>query len=98
MLIGEGGADRHVGGGTGGLADYETSTAGVIASLINPRINAGDAAGDTYSNVHDLAGSPFDDTLVGDDHGNNMLGNAGNDIMVGGHATTPSMADRVPTL
>jgi hypothetical protein len=81
VLIGGPGADQHIGGGKGGLVDYETSNVGVIASFANPAANTNDAKGDTYSNIFDMAGTAFDDTLTGDSNANNFLGNGGNDVM-----------------
>src|ERR1051325_2796432 len=79
------GADKIFGGAGGGIIDYEIATAGVVASLANPSVNTGDAAGDQYFGpVHDLAGSAFVDTLIGDGNNNNMLGLSGNDTMMAG--------------
>ena len=79
------GADTIFAGAGGGLIDYEIATTGLVASLANSSINTGDAAGDQYFGpVHDLAGSPFADTLIGDGNNNNMLGLSGNDTMTGG--------------
>jgi len=80
-MIGGPGADQHIGGAGKGLIDYETSLAGLTASLANPSINTNDAQGDTYSNLFDMAGSAFDDTLIGDGNNNNYLGNGGNDAI-----------------
>lgn len=94
VLIGGSGADRLSGAGTGNLVDYETAKSGLTASLANSSINTGDAAGDTYVKLRgaDLAGSPFDDVLYGDDGNNNILGDPnlgvykrfGNDKLYGG--------------
>jgi Ca2+-binding RTX toxin-like protein len=70
------------------VASYETATSGVVASLTNPAINTGDAAGDTYILIEGLAGSAFDDTLIGTaDWGagghNSLEGGAGNDTLIG---------------
>jgi Ca2+-binding RTX toxin-like protein len=70
------------------VASYETATSGVVASLTNPAINTGDAAGDTYILIEGLAGSAFDDTLIGTagwgTQGHNSLeGGAGNDTLIG---------------
>ncbi|HJZ34030.1 MAG TPA: hypothetical protein VKF35_23130 [Hyphomicrobiaceae bacterium] len=70
------------------VASYETATSGVVASLTNPAINTGDAAGDTYILIEGLVGSAFDDTLIGtagwgaDGH-NSLEGGAGNDTLIG---------------
>jgi hypothetical protein len=70
------------------LADYEAATAGVIADLANPSINTGFAAGDTYSNVHDLAGPGYDSLLIGDNAGDNIVGGTGDNILSGGGGST----------
>ena len=81
--------DPEFGAGDGfDVASYETATSGVIASLSNPAINTGDAAGDTYILIEGLAGSAFDDTLIGTAgwgaEGHNTLeGGAGNDTLIG---------------
>jgi hypothetical protein len=68
-----------------GLADYEVAPTGVVASLANPSINTGWAAADSYSNVHDLAGSGYDDVLYADNYTNdNLLGNGGDNILYAG--------------
>lgn len=86
VLIGGSGADDiHGGVGGGGyLIDYETATVGVTASMENPSINTGDAAGDRYFNLfgRDLAGSPFNDVLYGDAGNNNIIGDP--DVLVYG--------------
>lgn len=96
VLIGGSGADHLHGAGTGNEVDYETAESGLTASLANPSINTGDAAGDTYENLAnnaDLAGSPYDDVLFGDSHNNVILGDPdidfyggrfGNDKLFGG--------------
>ncbi|KPF83592.1 hypothetical protein IP78_01800, partial [Brevundimonas sp. AAP58] len=94
VLIGGSGADELHAGTGGNLIDYETALSGVIASMENPSINTGDAAGDTYFGLfgHDLAGSPFNDILYGDAGSNNIIGdpdvtvyqNTGVDQLYGG--------------
>src|SRR5262249_21453115 len=70
------------------VASYETATSGVVASLTDPTINTGDAAGDTYILIEGLVGSAFDDTLIGTGgwgaagH-NTREGGAGNDTLIG---------------
>jgi Ca2+-binding RTX toxin-like protein len=70
------------------IASYETATSGVVASLTDSTINTGDAAGDTYILIEGLAGSAFDDTLIGtagwgDEANNTLEGGAGNDTLIG---------------
>ena len=93
VLVGFGGNDILIGGAGGDLlsgglgsdtASYENAPAGVTASLANPSINTGEAAGDTYSSIERLIGSVFDDTLIGNGIANALTGGAGNDTLDGG--------------
>lgn len=103
VLIGGAGADELHASGTGNLIDYETALSGVVASMENPSINTGDAAGDTYFNLGgaDLAGSPFDDVLIGDAGNNNIIGDPdlgvygrwGNDYLYGGGGSDTLQGD-----
>ena len=78
MLEGGAGADQLDGGpppplssgGTPDIASYAGDAAGVTASLADPSLNTGDAAGDSYTNINGLMGSSFDDILFGDDQDN----------------------------
>lgn len=92
VLEGLAGADTLIGGLGANTASYEHSPdqgggLGVIASLLTPASNTGDALGDTYSLIQNLTGSAFDDTLVGDTNNNILTGGAGNDTMSGGLGT-----------
>ncbi|BCW88353.1 hypothetical protein sos41_14920 [Alphaproteobacteria bacterium SO-S41] len=84
VMIGDKGADYLDGGAGNDLADYETAEAGLTASLATPSINTGDAAGDVYVSIEDLAGSFYDDVLYGDAQNNSILGLGGNDRIYGG--------------
>jgi Ca2+-binding RTX toxin-like protein len=83
LLRGNGGAD--VLNGMGGLdtVSYVQAAAGVTASLSDPSINTGDAVGDTYISIEFLAGSFFDDVLIGDAGNNWFRGYAGADSFDG---------------
>jgi len=77
------GAD-YLSGGTGtDTASYVNASAGVIASLANPTINTGEAAGDTYNSIENLTGSAHDDALNGNAGINLIRGRDGDDTLKG---------------
>jgi Ca2+-binding RTX toxin-like protein len=82
-LMGRAGADVLNGGNGADTASYAGSLAAVVASLINPAINTGDAKGDSYISIEHLTGSSFDDTLQGSDGRNILIGGAGDDAIRG---------------
>ncbi|MFI0849421.1 beta strand repeat-containing protein [Mesorhizobium sp. IMUNJ 23232] len=84
ILVGGAGADRLDGGEGIDIADYSGSSANVQVSLRLNSGKGGDAQGDTFANIEQVAGGAFDDDLEGDDAANKLFGNAGNDILVGG--------------
>lgn len=92
LLEGMAGADRLEGGAGSNTASYANSGAvsgsiGITASLLtplDPTGNTGDATGDTYSQIQNLLGSAYDDTLTGDAGDNRLDGAAGNDLLTGG--------------
>lgn len=77
------GADVLDGGAGNDVATYENATAFVVASLTDSLINVGDAAGDTYNSVENLAGSAYSDTLIGNSSANKLSGGDGNDTLEG---------------
>ncbi|KQU01171.1 beta strand repeat-containing protein [Rhizobium sp. Leaf453] len=81
-LTGGVGADTLNGGNGTDRASYEAAAAAVVASLTSPAGNTGDAAGDTYNSIENLAGSAFNDTLTGNSGINLILGGAGNDTII----------------
>jgi len=83
VLTGGGGADALDGGGGTDTASYAGSEA-VTASLAAPGSNTGDAAGDTYAGVENLAGGDGDDHLTGDGEDNVLSGGSGDDVLLGG--------------
>ncbi|PZU19286.1 MAG: hypothetical protein DI589_21890 [Shinella sp.] len=83
-LIGGAGADRLFGGGGIDTASYADAAQRVVASLLKPSTNTGDAAGDTYSSIENLTGSRFNDKLTGNSGANVLSGGDGNDILMGG--------------
>ena len=66
------------------IVSYWGAPEGLTASLSNPEINTGAAAGDTYGpSVEGLGGTAFNDTLIGDHRGNILLGGEGQDFLYG---------------
>lgn len=89
VLEGLAGADVLDGGSGNNTASYEHAAdqgggIGVTASLVVAASNTGDALGDSYSNIQNLVGSAFDDTLTGDAGANIIDGGIGNDIITSG--------------
>ncbi|HEX2255141.1 MAG TPA: calcium-binding protein [Afifellaceae bacterium] len=82
-LVGGVGADRLNGGAGRDTASYSTATAGLRADLLDPSLNSGEAAGDSYLLIEDLVGSRFGDSLRGDDAANRLSGAGGNDTLAG---------------
>jgi Ca2+-binding RTX toxin-like protein len=84
ILEGGAGADRYFGGGGVDYASYLNASTGVTVSLTAPATNTGDAAGDLYNLVENLAGSQFADSLTGNLGPNVLLGLGGADTLTGG--------------
>jgi Ca2+-binding RTX toxin-like protein len=63
ILIGGLGADVHNGGAGTDLVTYAAAAAAVTVDLVDGA-NAGEAAGDTYSDIENFTGSTFNDTFV----------------------------------
>lgn len=92
-LVGGGGIDHLRGGpgadlldGTAGAAyaDYADATSSVSAYLTWGAGNTGDAAGDRFTAISGLVGSPYDDILSGSDTAYHLEGGDGNDWLFGG--------------
>jgi Ca2+-binding RTX toxin-like protein len=83
LLVGGAGADQLFGGAGIDTAAYVDSTSGVVANMTLPATNTGDAAGDTYNLIENLAGSAFADTLTGNALANTLNGLSGNDTLNG---------------
>ena len=94
ILSGGAGADTLVGGaGNDGLdggdgtdtADYSSATAAVAVDLsITTGQNTGGAGIDTLTNIENLTGSAFADSLTGNSGDNVLNGGTGADTLVGG--------------
>lgn len=83
VLVGGAGADQLDGGGGVDLADYWSSPEGVNVSLLTGTGGGGDAEGDTLTDIENVAGSNHADTLWGNDDGNQLYAQGGDDIVKG---------------
>ena len=84
-LNGGAGDDNLDGGAGNDTASYAGATAAVTVNLsISEAQDTMGAGTDTLSNIENLTGSDFDDTLIGNDNSNTLRGAAGNDILQGG--------------
>jgi len=83
VLEGVTGADVLNGGRGFDFARYKAAPIGVTASLADPTVNTGHAAGDTYISIEGLQGSDFADTLIGNDANNVLVGGRGADFLDG---------------
>ena len=87
VLNGGVGGDHLDGGAGSDTADYSLSAGGLTVFLGGPQLNTGEAAGDTYTAVENVAGSSFADILGGDAGNNTVSGNDGNDWLFGSGGT-----------
>ena len=88
ILIGGAGGDTLVGGigvnsGNDTASYAGTINGGVNANLTTGTGTAGDAGGDTFTNIENLTGGDGADTLTGDGNANVLSGGAGIDTLVG---------------
>jgi Ca2+-binding RTX toxin-like protein len=83
-LYGGTGADVLRGGAQVDLARYDNAAEGVWVDLSLGQGLAGEATGDTLSDIEGLVGSRFGDTLVGDGGSNTLYGQGGDDVLKGG--------------
>jgi serralysin len=84
LLMGGAGADKLVGGSGSDTASYASATSGVTVNLTKPKLNTGDAKGDSFSSIENITGSRFDDKLTGNSGNNVIDGGDGADRMEGG--------------
>jgi serralysin len=83
ILDGGMGGDVLLGGAGIDQAWYNTSPEAVTVSLLTGHGSNGAAEGDTLDAIEDIYGSPYDDTLVGNDDTNTLEGAYGNDTLKG---------------
>ncbi|MBF0158408.1 MAG: Ig-like domain-containing protein [Magnetococcales bacterium] len=82
-LIGHAGADSLIGGDGVDSADYADSSAGVSIDLLQVSAAGGDAEGDRFTSIENLAGSALSDRLAGDNNDNLLAGDGGADQLSG---------------
>jgi len=101
MLIGGRGADALFGGAGTDIVDYALSLEGVTIDMVDGTAGAGDAEGDTFSNIEIVQGSYHDDVMRGDGGDNRLRGRLGADVIDGrgGFDTADySLADEAVTV
>jgi Ca2+-binding RTX toxin-like protein len=76
------GADSLDGGAGYDIARYDYAASGVVARL-DGGANAGEATGDTYTDIEALYGSAFGDILIGGSGGEVLAGLDGSDLLYG---------------
>jgi serralysin len=64
-------------------ADYAGASAGVVADLLSPSLDEGDAAGDIFVSIERLRGSEYADLLRANNAANVLKGGGGNDWLFG---------------
>jgi Ca2+-binding RTX toxin-like protein len=89
-LIGGAGADKLTGSEGSDTALYEGTT-GIVVNLLDATKNTGDAAGDVYFSIENVAGTQGDDTITGDDFANVLSGRGGKDILDGGKGSDTAL-------
>ena len=83
-LVGGAGADALDGGPGHDRVRYGGSGAAVGIDLARGTARGGDAEGDTFENVEEIAGSAHADTLTGGAGDDWLVGLAGDDVLAGG--------------
>ena len=84
VMEGGAGADTLRGGPGADTVSYTFSNAGVVVRLKEGTGERGHAEGDVIIDVENLAGSAYNDSLVGDDEANHLAGSGGDDSLWGG--------------
>ncbi|WP_439141814.1 calcium-binding protein [Planktotalea sp.] len=83
VLFGGAGRDVLIGGENRDRAQYSESLTAVLVDLERAFLNTGEAAGDSFDSIEDLAGGRFDDDLYGDAFANRLFGREGADDLLG---------------
>ena len=83
VLFGGVGADVLIGGTHRDRAQYSESLTALVLDLADASRNTGEAAGDSYDSIEDLAGGRFADSVSGDSGSNRLFGREGADSLYG---------------
>lgn len=83
VLFGGVGEDVLSGGEHRDRAQYSESLTAVLLDLADSSRNTGEAAGDIYLSIEDLAGGRFSDTISGNDGNNRLFGRESADYLEG---------------
>lgn len=83
VLFGGVGEDVLIGGIHRDRAQYSESLTALILDLMTSDNNTGEAAGDIYDSIEDLAGGSFADRVYGDRSDNRLFGREGEDRLFG---------------
>ena len=87
IIAGGAGNDVIDGGGGTNTVDYSHDIAGVTVDLSMGTATDGWSGSDTLSNIQNVIGSAYDDTITGDSNNNIIAGGAGDDLIDGGSGT-----------
>ena len=82
-LRGGAGADRLNGGDGSDWASYRSSDTGVSVNLARGTGAGGHAMGDVIIDIENLEGSAYDDSLIGNETSNHLIGGDGDDDLSG---------------
>lgn len=83
VLFGGVGIDMLIGGANRDRAQYSEAGSSLILDLADASNNTGEAAGDTYDSIEDLAGGYGEDIIYGDANDNRLFGREGLDSLYG---------------
>ena len=83
-LYGSSGADRLDGDEGMDWVSYQGSDAAVTVNLAEGTVTGGHADGDVLTDIENVAGSDYEDVLIGNDSANRLEGGAGADRLDGG--------------
>lgn len=84
IIAGGAGNDAIDGGANVDTASYAGSPAGAVVNLATGTASDGHGGTDTLTNIENVNGSAFDDTITGNAGANVLNGGGGNDILAGG--------------